>query len=112
MVPLFVNWMIAAPEAIFLYIPLMKELGLSWTEIKSLPKRELEGLLYGLSQYSRMHQFDGYDEKDIGEMAKNKPQLRSDYYAYRELKDEYDEKMGIEIKKGKTPSQLAGELKL
>jgi hypothetical protein len=104
--------MIAAPEAIFLYIPLMKELGLSWTEIKSLPKRELEGLLYGLSQYSRMHQFDGYDEKDIGEMAKNKPQLRSDYYAYRELKDEYDEKMGIEIKKGKTPSQLAGELKL
>ena len=104
--------MIAAPEAIYLYIPLMKELGLSWTEIKSLPKAELEGLLYGLSQYSKMHQFDGYDEKDIGELAKNKPQLRSDYYAYRELKDEYDAKMGIEKKRGKTPSQLASELKL
>ena len=59
-----------------------------------------------------MHKFDGYDENDIGEMAKNKPQLRSDYYAYRELKDEYDEKMGIQTKKAKTPSQLASELKL
>ena len=92
--PLFVNWMIQSPEAIFLYIPLMKDLGLSWTEIKSTTKQELEGLLYGLSQYSRYHQFDGYDEKDISEMAKNKPQIRSDYYKYVELRDEYDEKMG------------------
>lgn len=90
----------------------MKELGLSWTEIKSLPKQELEGLLYALSQHSRYHQFDGYDEQDIGELAKNKPQIRSDYYAYRKLKDEYDEKMGVKRKKGKTPSQLASELKL
>ena len=29
-------------------------------------------------------QFDGYDEKDISEMAKNKPQIRSDYYKYVE----------------------------
>jgi len=112
MKPIFVDWMMAAPEAIFLYIPLMKELGLSWLEIKSLPKRELEGLLYGLSQYSKYHQFDGYDEQDIGEMAKNKPQIRSDYYSYRELKDKYDERMGIKRVKEKTPSQLAGELKL
>ena len=111
MVPLFVQWMKAAPEAIFLYIPLMKDLGLSWTEVKSLPKMELEGLLYGLSQYSRMHQFDGYDENDIGEMAKNKPQIRSDYISYRELKDKYDMRMGMQ-KPVKTPSQLAGELKL
>ncbi len=93
--PLFVNWMIAAPEAIFLYIPLMKELGLSWTEIKTSTKRELEGLLYGLSQYTKYHQFDGYDEKDIGEMAKRKPQVRSDYYKYVELKADYDEKIGM-----------------
>ena len=99
--PLFVNWMIAAPEAIFLYIPLMKELGLSWTEIKASTKRELEGLLYGLSQYTRYHQFDGYDEKDIGQMAKNKPQVRSDYYKYVELKADYDEKTGAK-KKEKT----------
>jgi len=92
--PIFVNWMIQAPEAVFLYIPLMKDLGLSWSEIKSTTKQELEGLLYGLSQHSRYHQFDGYDEKDISEMAKNKPQIRSDYYKYVELRDEYDEKMG------------------
>ena len=113
MVPIFVNWMVAAPEAIFLYIPLMKELGLSWTEIKSLPKQELEGLLFALSQHSKYHQFDGYDDQDIGELAKRKPQVRSDYYSYIELKDKYDEKLGFKKKKkGKTPSQLAGELNL
>jgi len=95
MPPIFVNWMIAAPEAIFLYIPLMKELGMNWSEIKASTKQELEGLLYGLSQYNKYHQFDGYDDKDISEMAKNKPQIRSDYYKYVELKDEYDIRMGV-----------------
>ena len=100
-----------SPEAIYLYIPLMKELHLSWSELKSLPRNELEGLLYAYSQYTRMHQFDGYDESEIGDMAKNKPQVRSDYIRYRELKDTYDARLGIK-KKAKTPSQLAGELKL
>ena len=76
----------------------MKELHLSWSEIKTLPRKELEGLLFGLSQYSRMHQFDGYDEKDISEMAKDKPQVRSDYYKYMELKSEYDERLGLQRK--------------
>ena len=111
MMPIFVNWMKQAPEAIFLYIPLMKELGLSWTEIKSCTNQELEGLLYGLSQYNQIHQFDGYDEQDIAEMAKSKPQIRSDYYKYREVKDEYEGKLGIR-KPIKSPSELAGELKL
>ena len=111
MMPIFVNWMKQAPEAIFLYIPLMKELGLSWTEIKSCTNQELEGLLYGLSQYNQFHQFDGYDDKDIAEMAKNKPQIRSDYYRYREVKDEYEEKLGIR-RPTKSPSQIAGELNL
>ena len=68
-----------SPDVVYLYIPLMKELHLSWSELKSLPRNELEGLVYGLSQYTRMHQFDGYEEDEIGDMAKNKPQLRSDY---------------------------------
>ena len=67
---------------------------MSWSEIKSLPRKELEGLLFGLSQYNKMHQFDGYDEKDISEMAKNKPAIRSDYYRYMELKRTYEERMG------------------
>ena len=85
---------------------------MSWSEIKSLPRKELEGLLFGLSQYSKMHQFDGYDEKDIGDMAKNKPQVRSDYYRYVELRDEYDARMGVTNRRVKSPSDLAGELKL
>jgi hypothetical protein len=89
----------------------MKELHMSWSELKSLPRKELEGLLFGLSQYMRMHQFDGYDEEEIGNLAKDKPQVRSDYNHYRELKDEYDARLGIK-KQIKTPSQLAGELKL
>jgi len=95
MPPIFVNWMIAAPEAIFLYIPLMKELGMDWSEIKATTKQELEGLLFGLSKYNRYHQFDGYDDKDISHLAKDKPQIRSDYYKYVELKAEYDEKIGM-----------------
>jgi len=87
--------MIAAPEAIFLYIPLMKELGMDWSEIKATTKQELEGLLFGLSKYNRYHQFDGYDDKDISHLAKDKPQIRSDYYKYVELKAEYDEKIGM-----------------
>ena len=82
-----------SPDVVYLYIPLMKELHLSWSELKLLPRYELEGLLYGLSQYNRMHQFDGYDEKDVSEMAKNKPQVRSDYYKYMELKSQYEERL-------------------
>ena len=93
--PLFVTWMKTAPEAVYLYIPLMKELGLSWTEIKNCTKKELEGLLFGLSQYNTLHQFDGYDEKDINNMSKDKPQIRSDYYNYMNVKREYDDRMGI-----------------
>ena len=100
-----------SPDVIYLYIPLMKELHLSWSELKSLPRNELEGLLFGLTQYTRMHQFDGYSEEEIGKMAKDRPQVRSDYYKYRELKDEYDARLGVK-KQTKTPSQLAGELKL
>jgi len=69
---------------------------MDWREIKSLPRKELEGLLFGLSQYSKMHQFDGYDEKDVSEMAKEKPAIRSDYYRYMELKRSYEERMGAE----------------
>ena len=85
----------------------MKELHISWSEIKSLPRKELEGLLFGLSQYNKMHQFDGYDEADISEIAKNKPAIRSDYYRYMELKSSYEERMGEEVK----AKSLAGIIK-
>ena len=100
-----------SPDVIYLYIPLMKELHLSWSELKSLPRNELEGLLFGLSQYTKMHQFDGYDENQIGDMAKDKPQIRSDYYKYRELKDTYDARLGIK-RKPKSLDAVRGELKI
>ena len=87
-----------SPDVILLYIPLMKELHLSWSELKSLPRAELEGLLYGLSQYSKMHQFDGYDESEIGDMAKNKPQIRQSYTDYLTTRRNYEDMIGKERK--------------
>ena len=58
-----------APEPVLLYIPLMKELNLSWSEIKSTPRFELEGLLLAFGEHSRLHSMDGYDSEDINDMA-------------------------------------------
>ena len=41
-----------APEAVLLYIPLMKDLGMDWSEIKETPRYELEGLLMALGEYT------------------------------------------------------------
>jgi len=35
-----------SPEAVYLIIPLMKELGMRWDDIKQSPRNELEGLLF------------------------------------------------------------------
>jgi len=78
-----------APEPVLLFIPLMKELGMSWTEIKKSTRTELEGLLLAYHEYSALHSFDGYDEKDVSSMAKNKPHLRSQWVKYLETKRKY-----------------------
>ena len=57
----------------------MKELGLSYTEIKESSRTELLGLLTGLSNYNTVHAFDGYTDKNISEMAKENPSVRGDY---------------------------------
>ena len=62
-----------------LWIPLMKDLGLSYTEIKESSRTELVGLLKGLSNYNTVHAFDGYTDKNISEMAKDNPSIRADY---------------------------------
>ena len=83
-----------SPEAVCIYIPLMKDLGMSWAEIKNTPRMELEGLLMALSEYSVLHSFDGYNEKDISEMGKGKPELRSQYGRYVEANRKLKEKLG------------------
>ena len=78
-----------APEPVLLYIPLMKDLGLSWEEIKRTPRRELEGILIAYTEYQQLHALDGYNEKDISSMAKDRPEIRGQYARYLEKKRKY-----------------------
>jgi len=94
-----------APDAVLVYIPLMKDLGMSWPDIKQTPRMELEGLLAAYSEYNTIHSFDGYSSDDVSEMAKNKPEVRSQYAKYREANARLERKLGKE-KKPKNFSDL------
>jgi len=78
-----------APEPVLLFIPLMSELGMSWKEIMSTPRFVLEGLLIALMEHKQLHSMDGYTDKDISEMAKQRPQIRSTWITYMEKKRKY-----------------------
>ena len=82
------------PDAVCLYIPLMKDLGMSWPDIKATPRIELEGLMAAYNEYTEVHSFDGYSPEDVSEMAKNKPQVRSQYQQHMEAKSRLDRKLG------------------
>ena len=86
--------MTESPDAVLIYVPLMKGLGMSWEEIKRTPRMELEGLLGAMHEYDQFHAMDGYDAKDIGEMSKNKPEIRSHYNKYMESRTKYEEMVG------------------
>jgi hypothetical protein len=45
-----------------------------------------------------MHSMDGYDDKDINEMAKNKPQVRQNYTDYLTTRRKYEDMIGKERK--------------
>ena len=45
-----------------------------------------------------MHAFDGYTPDDIGELAKKKPQIRSDYARSMEMKAKLEAKAGLKRK--------------
>ena len=72
-----------------MFIPLMKDLNLSWSEIKATPRVEIHGLAKALSEYNVLHSFDGYDAKDIDNMAKDKPNLRRRYNEYLSKRRKY-----------------------
>ena len=55
---------------------------MSWPDIKSTPRIELEGLMQAYNEYTTIHNFDGYTSEDVSEMAKNKPEIRSKYGEY------------------------------
>jgi len=72
----------------------MKDLGMSWPDIKATPRIELEGLMAAYSEYKEVHSFDGYSAEDVSEIAKSKPQLRSQYQQHMEAKARLDRKLG------------------
>ena len=85
----------------------MKHLGMSLEEIKSTPRYELEGLMYGLSIYDTIHEYDGYSPKDIGQMAKDKPEIRQQFVDSKRLKDSFEIKAGrMKSKKISTFTEL------
>ena len=90
--------MIESPDAVYLIIPLMKELHMSWSEIKSTPRYELLGLVGAMSNYNVLHSFAGYTSENVNEMAKNNPNIRSDYNKYMEMKTKYDRRAGRQEK--------------
>jgi len=72
----------------------MKELGMSWSEIKATPRHELVGLLSAMSNYNILHTFDGYSPNEIGDIAKSKPEVRSQYAESMKLKAQYELRSG------------------
>lgn len=82
--------MLESPDAVLLYIPLMKDLGMDWNEIKHTPRHELQGLLNAYQEYTILHSMDGYSEKDISEIAKDRPEIRPQYIKYMEKRRKYE----------------------
>ena len=86
--------MTETPRPVVLYVPLMKELGISWSEIKNMPSYEIEGLMGILNEYNALHAMDGYTDKEISDIAKNKPEVRSHWARYKEKQAKFDELLG------------------
>jgi len=87
------------PETVCLYIPLMKELNMSWDDIKSSSRAELTGLLSAYNTYETMHAFDGYTAESIGDMAKNDSSIHGKYAKSLETKARMEDRMGVIKKK-------------
>ena len=99
--------MMETPEPVLLWIPLMKNLGMSWDDIKNLPRYELSGILAAYNEYENLHSMDGYNDSDISNMAKDKPSVRSSWHQYLETQRKYNEMLRRE-EKPKGFSQLMG----
>jgi hypothetical protein len=95
-----------SPDAVYVIIPCLVELGMSWSEIKNTPRHEMTGLLVAHNNYQRLHQYDGYDSDDISQMAKDKPSLRSDYAKYLDLNARYERRAGNKTKEVQSFSEV------
>lgn len=75
-----------------MYIPLMKDLHISWEEIKNTPRVELDALLKGLNNFNILHAFDGYSSDDVSEMAKKNPSIRGEYSKTQQMQAKFGRK--------------------
>ncbi len=71
---------------------------MSWSEIKATPMIELQGLLKAFENYGVYHAFDGYSNKDIETMAKDKPDIRTNYAKSQRMRNKYKLILGKEKK--------------
>ncbi len=67
---------------------------MSWPDIKTTPRVELEGLMQAYNEYTLVHNFDGYNAEDVSQMAKNKPEVRTQYMQHMEAKARLNDKLG------------------
>tara|TARA_R100000789_G_C2922054_1_gene126620 strand:- start:197 stop:493 length:297 start_codon:yes stop_codon:yes gene_type:complete len=91
--------MLESPDAVLVYIPLMKDLGMRWNDIKQTPRYELLGLLSASQEHQIFHSMDGYSDKDISEMAKERPEVRTQYAQYLEMRRKYSDMLGEKRKR-------------
>ena len=68
---------------------------MSLEQIKATPRYELDGILYALNTYKTIHAYDGYTSKDIGQMSKDKPEIRSAYNKSINMKRKYERLVGL-----------------
>ena len=70
-----------------------------WREIKNTPRHELISLLTANQEYEQFHSMDGYSDKDISEMAKDRPEIRPQYARYLEKRRKYQDMIGEKKKR-------------
>ena len=66
---------------------------MSWSEIKATPSVELQGLAKAFEYHTAYHAFDGYSSKDINNMAKDKPDVRTQCEKTQKVKRKFDAKI-------------------
>lgn len=67
----------------------MKDLNFTWSELKATPRIELQGVATALSEFNILHSYDGYNARDIDEMAKDRPEIRDKYNLYLDKRRKY-----------------------
>ena len=97
-------------DAVNLYVPLMKETNMTWEEIKRTPRMELEGILAAVHEYGLLHSMDGYEAKDINDMAKHRPSVRGDWNRYMEQRRKYDRLAGRSTSAMDTANELKNQM--